>query len=101
MRRLHGCIRATLHLISTLNLESSVNWPLMMMRCFKTATYTIFCSFCFNPLDESAYAFDCTFFRLICLTAKALGKMTMRAFLVGATEPKKRTLKRVQLRVLG
>jgi hypothetical protein len=92
---------------------------------------------------ESAYAFDCTYFRLICLqdvgkereqerklclTAKALRRMagfcscktsilyvlyiTMRSFLVGATEPKIRTLnmpffvndsrcKRVQLRFLG
>ena len=48
-----------------------------------------------------AYSFDCTFFRLICLTAKALLRMTMRGFLVGTTESKKRTLKRVQLRFLG
>ena len=46
-------------------------------------------------LGEPAYSFDCTFFRLICLTAKALCRITMRAFLVGATEPKERTLKRV------
>jgi len=73
-----------------------------------------------------AYLFDCTFFRLICLTAKALRRITMRGFLVGATEPDKsagqpictaigrpkgvwykdvpdvkRTLKQVQLRILG
>jgi len=48
-----------------------------------------------------AYPFDCTFFRPICLTAKALRRITMRGFLVGATEPEKRTLKRVQLRNLG
>lgn len=54
-----------------------------------------------NSLSTLAYSFDCTFFRLICLTAKALQRITMRGFLVGATKPKKRTLKRVQLRILG
>ena len=109
-------------------------------------------------LGKSAYSFDCTFFRLICLTAKALRRMvgfcssalascvalppasmqscktgiqyvlyiTMRGShaappcaaplrgglqqcksavlpicLVGATELEKRTLKQVQLRILG
>jgi hypothetical protein len=67
-------------------------------------------------LGEFAYLFDCTFFRLIflqdvgkgrkqerrlCLTAKALHRITMRGFLVGATEPEKYTLKRVQLRISG
>ncbi len=31
--------------------------------------------------------------------APSYARITMRAFLVGATEPKKRTLKRVQLRI--
>ncbi len=35
------------------------------------------------------------------MTAKALGRITMRVFLVGANENKKRTLKSVQLRILG
>lgn len=48
-----------------------------------------------------AYPFDCTLFRLICLTVKVLRRITMRDFLVGATEPEKRTLKRVQLKNLG
>jgi len=46
-----------------------------------------------------AYAFDCTFCRPIFLTAKALRRITMRGFLVGANEPAKRTLKCVQLRL--
>ncbi len=50
---------------------------------------------------ENTYAFDCIIFRLSCLTAKALRRMTMRGFLVGATEPENHTLKRVQLRLLG
>ncbi len=81
-----------------------------------------------HTLGESAYPFDCTFFRLICLTAKVLRRMTMCDFLVGAklphpcsrplpasmqvTEPEKRTLnmpffvndsryKRLQLRIPG
>jgi hypothetical protein len=52
-------------------------------------------------LGELAYSPDCTFFRLICLTAKALRRITMCGFLVGATAPKKRTLKQVQLKLLG
>jgi len=68
-----------------------------MMR-YKPGPY---CVIGFHLLGESAYSFDCTFFRSICLTAKALRRMTMRSFLVGASEPKKRTLKRVQLRFLG
>ncbi len=55
----------------------------------------------FHLVGESAYLFDYTFFRLSCLTAKALRRTTMRGFVVGTTEPKKRTLKRVQLRFLG
>jgi len=51
-----------------------------------------------HPLDNPAYPYDCTFFRLICLTAKTLHSMTMRSFLVGATKPKKRTLKWIQLK---
>lgn len=49
-------------------------------------------------LGNPAYPYDCTFFRLICLTAKTLHSTTMRSFLVGATRPKKRTLKWIQLR---
>ncbi len=52
-------------------------------------------------LGESAYSFYCTFFRFICLTAKALRRITMRGFLVDATEPKEHTLKRIQLGFLG
>ncbi len=68
-----------------------------MIICFKTATYR---RISFHPLGEAAYAFDCTFFRLIGLTVKALRRITMSGFLVGANEPKKRTLKSVQLRIL-
>jgi len=69
-----------------------------MIMYFNTMNYSVTDNY---PLEGSAYPFDCTFFRLICLTAKALRRMTMRGFLVGATEPEKRTLKRVQLRNLG
>ncbi len=69
-----------------------------MVIYFKTATYR---RISIHPLSEFAYTFDCTFFRLIDLTAKALRRMTMNGFLVGATKPKKHTLKRVQLRILG
>ncbi len=48
-----------------------------------------------QSLGEFAYSFNCTFVRLICLTAKILRSITMQEFLVGATEPDKRTLKRV------
>ncbi len=37
------------------------------------------------PLSKFVYAFDCTIF----MTAKALHRMTMNGFLVGATKPKK------------
>jgi len=37
----------------------------------------------------------------LCLTEKALRRMTMFGFLVDATETVKRTLKRVQLKFLG
>ena len=53
-----------------------------------------------DHLLGEAYPFNCTFFRLNCLTAKPLRRTTMRGFLVGATEPEKRTLKGVQLRIL-
>ncbi len=69
-----------------------------MIICFKTAAYR---RISIHPLGEAAYPFDCTLFRLIGLTAKALRRITMNGFLVGANEPKKRTLKRVQLRILG
>ncbi len=69
-----------------------------MIICFKTATYR---RISFHPLGEAAYAFDCTFSRLIGLTAQALPRITMTGFFVGANEPKIRTLKRVQLRILG
>ncbi len=69
-----------------------------MVIYFKTATYR---RISIHRLSEFAYTFDCTFFRLIDLTAKALHRMTMNGFLVGATKPKKHTLKRVQLRTLG
>ncbi len=65
---------------------------------FITATYRRISN---HPLSEFAYAFDCKFFRLIDLTAKAFHTMTMNGFLVGATKPKIHTLKRVQLRSLG
>jgi len=54
-----------------------------------------------RSLVAFAYSIDCTFFRFLCLTAKALRRITMRSFLVGATKPKKRTLKRVQLGFSG
>ena len=59
-----------------------------------------------HPLDVNVYLpwtylFDCTFFRFIYLTAKALHSVTMCDFLVGVTESEKRTLKRVQLMILG
>ncbi len=54
-----------------------------MITHFKTATYSLRGVY---PLGEYAYTFDCTLFRLTCLTVKALGRITMRAFLVGAIE---------------
>ncbi len=69
-----------------------------MIMCFKTATEP---KMSFHPLGEIAYAFDCTLLRRIDLTTKALRRMTMSGLSVGATEPKKCTLKRVQLRMLG
>ncbi len=74
---------------------------------FKKEYYIVFGA---HSLDGSpAYPFNCTFFSFIYLTAKALRRITMHGFLVGATEPEKRTLnipffvndswcKRVQLR---
>ena len=95
-----------------------------MIKCLKIDRYSTLGVYL---LDEPAYSFDCAFFRLICLqdvgkerkqerklclTAKAFHRATMCIFLVGATEPEKRTLnmpffinnsrcKRVQLRILG
>ncbi len=66
--------------------------------CFKIVRYSVLG---IHPLCESVYPFDCTFFRLICLTAKALRRITIRGFIVGANEPEKRTLIRIQLRILG
>ena len=66
--------------------------------CFNIERYSVLGD---HYLGEFAYPFDCTFFRPICLTAKALRRITMRGFLVGATEPEKRTLKRAQLRIPG
>lgn len=54
-----------------------------------------------QAIEQLAYSFNSTFFKLICLTAKSFHRMTMNIFLVGATELKKCTLKRVQLRILG
>lgn len=68
------------------------------MMCFKIERYSVLGD---QSLVEFAYPFGCTFFRPICLTAKTLRRITKRGFLVGATEPEKRTLKRVQLRILG
>lgn len=58
-------------------------------------------AFGIQSLTEFVYSFDCTFFRFTCLTAKASRRITMHGFLVGATKPKKCTLKCVQLRNLG
>ncbi len=79
-------------------LDSSVDRRSFISMCFKTKRYSVSRSYL---LDEPAYLFDCTFFRLICLTAKALRRVTMCGFLVGATEPEKHTLKRIQLRIQG
>jgi len=65
---------------------------------FKLARYSLLGD---HPLGEFAYSFNCTFFRVICLTANALRSMAMRGLLVGATDPEKCTLKRIQLRILG
>ena len=61
---------------------------------------------------QIAYAFDCVIISPICLTAKALRRITMRSFIVCATETNNHTLnmpffvsgaryKGVQLRLLG
>jgi len=57
--------------------------------------------FCLQSQREFAYTVDCTIIRLSCLTAKALRRITMRSFLVGATESNNHTLKGVQLSLLG
>ena len=69
-----------------------------MTMCFKTLRYSVLED---HLLGELADSYDYTFFRHSYLTAKTLHSTTMRGFLVGATVPKKRTLKRVQLRFLG
>jgi hypothetical protein len=79
-------------------LETAINRPEIKMMYDKQVAYHISA---LHPMGESVYAFDCTFFRLFCLTAKALRRITMRDFLVGAIEPEKYTLIRVQLRFLG
>ncbi len=71
---------------SLLNLESLVDRPWIMIMCFKTATER---RISIHSLGESAYAFDCTFIKLIFLTVKTLRRITMHSFPVGATEPKK------------
>jgi hypothetical protein len=58
-----------------------------------------YCILTIHPLGEYTYSLDCTFFRIIRLTAIALHRMAMCGFLVGTTEPEKSTLKRVQLRI--
>ncbi len=96
-----------------------------MMRC-KPSSYS---ALGVHTFGKSVYLFDCTFFRLTCLTANALRRIvaldscplatytpsmeiTMRGILVGAIEPKKCTLnmpfflndsrcKRAQLRFPG
>jgi len=84
-------------------LESSVDRTKIMIMYLKIAYYSVLGD---RPLGESTYSFDCTFFRLSCLTAKALRRtvasdscplatytpsmeITMLGFLVGATEPDK------------
>ncbi len=69
-----------------------------MMIPFKTAAYRLLA---IHPLSKRAYPPIALFLWLIYLTAKALRRITMRAFLVGAIEPKKCILKLVQLRILG
>ena len=81
-----------------LNLETSIDRPWFRAMYYKLTAYRIST---LHLLGESAYAFDCTFFRPLCLTANALRRMTMHGFLVGANRPEKCTLKRVQLRFLG
>jgi len=72
---------------------------------YKLINYNVLTTYSLRRYTEksllNAYTFDCTFFRLTCLTAKALRRITMCAFLVGAIEPKKCTLKRIQPRFLG
>jgi len=90
-------------------LESSVDRLWHMIMSFKIERHRILGD---HLLGSPAYSLDCTFFRLIYLTAKDLHRMTMQVLLVGATEPEKRTLnmpffvndsrcKRVQQRILG
>jgi len=79
-------------------LETLVDRPQIIMMYFNKGFNSMLD---IHLIGGSAYSFDCTFFKLICLTANALRRTTMRGPLVGATEPEKRTLKRVQLRFLG
>ncbi len=69
-----------------------------MIMYFKTVTER---KVSIHPLGETVYTFDCTLFRRIGLTTNSLCRMTMSGFLVGTTEPKKRILKRIQLRIPG
>ena len=57
-----------------INLDTAVDRLQIKTMCYKLASYQILA---LHPLRESAYTFDCTFFMLICLTAKALRRMTM------------------------
>lgn len=79
-------------------LESSVDRLWHMIMSFKIERHRILCD---HPLGDSAYSLECTFFRLIYLAANDLHRMTMQVILVGANEPEKRTLKRVQQRIPG
>ena len=72
-------------------LDSSIDRPRTILMCIKTV---LFCLLGNRHLKDEAYPFDCTFFTLIRLTAKALRRTTMCGFLVGATEREKSTLKR-------
>lgn len=76
-------------------LDSPVDRLRFMNLLNKLTSYYIFDIHFF---DEFTYSSDCTFFRFIYLTAKALRRTTMCGFLVSVTEPEKRTLERVQLR---
>ena len=55
----------------------------------------------FYQSNESVYTFNSSPVSLLCLTAKALRRLTMRGFLVGANKTDRQTLKRVQPRFPG
>ncbi len=44
------------------------------------------CRFSNHLLDKNAYAFECTLFRFICLTVKALRRIMLRGFLVSVVD---------------